>query len=258
MPNPHMSAGHSTTTITTASPLSHLQHHPSSLHAPADAKLSLQLNGHSQQPMDNRQTDYPQSGLSSPYPPISHHQSEPSSADQASAAQYPQSQDPRSSNFSSSATPSSEYSINPSSARSGSFPDYIQRPPYQQPGAQSTNPGGMAQATSPSMPLPDGHANSHTPQRIKSDPDVPIDPSIASATSPTYPQPQYSPYQQQHDMAHYQAHPPSAPPMYGRAPDWPSHFSGHPMGHPYPPGASSGPPPPAMVSPVQRPPAVSI
>ncbi|KAF2834929.1 hypothetical protein M501DRAFT_943083 [Patellaria atrata CBS 101060] len=204
--------------------------------------------------MDGRQTtDFPQSGLHTPYPTLTEPQSEGPSADQASAAQYPQGQDPRTSNFSSSATPTSEYGINPSSARSGSFPDYIRS--YNTPSQQSGSAGGMAQATSPSMPLNDGHANKHNAHNVKSDPDLPIDPSIAA--SPTYPShQQYSPYPpQQHDMSHYAQHPTT--PMYAPRPEWAGgHYppGQHPMpghyGHP----ATSGPPGQAMVSPVQRPP----
>ncbi|OCL04540.1 hypothetical protein AOQ84DRAFT_115785 [Glonium stellatum] len=167
------------------------------------APQAFHRNGQTQS-MDGRQTDYPQS-------------------DQASAAQYPQGQDPRASNFSSSATPTSDYGINPSSARSGSFPEYIQR--SYQPGAQGANAGGMAQATNP---------------------------SIAAATSPTYPpHGQYSPYTPQHDMQHYPGHP--ATPMYGARPEWGGQYPPHHMQYPHP--ASSGPPAQSMVSPVQRPPA---
>jgi transcription factor CON7 len=207
--------------------------------------------------MDGRQSDYPQSGLSSPYPSFPEPHSEGSSADQASAAQYPQGQDPRSANFSSSATPTSEYGLNPSSARSGSFPEYIQRTPYHQSGPPSANAGGMAQ-TSPSMPLsPDGQPNHHHHSHsMKSDNSVPIDPSIAAAASPTYPQhQQYSPYAPQHDMTHYPPHP--ATPLYAQRPDWAGHYpGGDPIPYGHAPG-SSGPPQPAMVSPVARPPTVS-
>lgn len=203
--------------------------------------------------MDGRQTEYPQSGLSSPYPTFPEPPSEGSSADQASAAQYPQGQDPRASNFSSSATPTSDYAINPSSARSGSFPEYIQR--SYQPSAQGANAGGMAQPQSPSMPLPDGQNNDHQQQQLKSDDNVPIDPSIAAATSPTYPQHgQYSPYTPHSDMQHYPGHPTT--PMYAQRPEWAGQYPQHAMhyGHP----STSGPPAPAMVSPVQRPPTVCI
>jgi len=150
--------------------------------------------------MDARQQEYPQS-------------------DQASAAQYPpQGQDPRASNL----TPTSDYSSLPPSARSGSFPEYIQR--SYQPGAQGQAAGGMAQQQNP---------------------------SIAAQTSPTYPhQQQYSPYTPHHDMQHYPGHPQT--PMYGQRPEWAGQYAqpGMHYGHP----ASSGPPAPAMVSPVQRPP----
>ncbi|MCJ1271947.1 hypothetical protein MMC22_011852, partial [Lobaria immixta] len=91
----------------------------------------------------------------------------------------------------------------------------------------------MAQATSPSMSLQDGHQNNHhnTPH-VKSNPEVPIDPSIA-ASSPTYPP--YSPYAQQgHDMSQYQGHP---PPGYQH---WPQQYAGHPHGLPNGPYSSPG------------------
>ncbi|KAB2579949.1 C2H2 finger domain transcription factor CON7 [Lasiodiplodia hormozganensis] len=163
-------------------------------------KLALHLNGHAQS-MDGRQNDYSQ-------------------PDQASAAQYPAASDPRSANFSSSATPTSEYGINPSSARSGSFPDYVQRGHYP-PAGQPPQAGNMAQATNP---------------------------SIAAAASPTYPpHGQYSPYPPQHEMSHYGAHP---APVYGRPDQWGSHYPGM-YGHA---PVTTGPPAPSMVSPVQRPP----
>ncbi|KAF2084835.1 hypothetical protein K490DRAFT_48212 [Saccharata proteae CBS 121410] len=197
--------------------------------------------------MDGRQNDYPQSGLNSPYHFTPGPTSEGSSADQASAAQYPQGTDPRTSNFSSSATPTSEYGINPSSARSGSFPEYIQRSQYQ-PGAHS-NAGNMAQATSPSMPLPDGQQSNHSASSLKSDPEVPIDPSIAAATSPTYPaHGQYSPYPPQHEMPHYSGHP--GTPVYAR-PEWGGQYPPPMYGHG---PVTTGPPAQSMVSPVQRPP----
>ncbi|KAK8253775.1 transcriptional regulator [Phyllosticta capitalensis] len=201
--------------------------------------------------MDGRQNDYPQSGITTdpPYLVADNHSEHLARPDQASAAQY-QGSDPRSSNFSSSATPTSDYGINPSSARSGSFPDYVQRgqyPPGQPPAAAN-----MAQATSPSLPLSDGTAatNNDHAQSNKSDPDVPIDPSIAAATSPTYPpHSQYSPYPPEHHIPQYGAHP--GTPVYATRPDWTQYP------HMYPHGVSSGPPAPSMVSPVQRPPGVS-
>ncbi|PSN66799.1 hypothetical protein BS50DRAFT_493095 [Corynespora cassiicola Philippines] len=199
--------------------------------------------------MDGRPSDYPQSGLSEPYPTFPQPPSESEPTDQASVAQYPQGQDPRANNYSNSATPTSEYQLNPSSARSGSFPEYLQR--SYPPSAQGAAAGGMAQQQSPSMPLSDGQTNDHQPQQLKSDSDVPIDPSIAAATSPTYPQHgQYSPYTPHHDMQHYPGQPTT--PMYPSRPEWAGHYPQHPMGYPHP--STSGPPAPAMVSPVQRPP----
>lgn len=94
----------------------------------------------------------------------------------------------------------------------------------------------MAQATSPSTILNDGKTANHLKHTsIKSDADVPIDPSIA-ASSPTYPPP-YSPYQPQghHEMAQYQGHPP--PQMY--RPEW-SH-GGYPQHQHGLPGPYSSP-----------------
>lgn len=188
--------------------------------------------------MDRGASEYTQSGLHSPYHiELKDSQSEDSpTADQASAAQYtttPQ-QEGRPSNFSSSATPTSEYSINTSSARSANFPpDYLARQQQyaHHPSNSSGSAGNMAQATSPSMSLQDGHQhNHHNAPHMKSDPDVPIDPSIA-ASSPTYPN-QYSPYTPQgHDMSQYPGHPP--PQMYGR-PDWPPQYAQHAHGMPGP------------------------
>nr|POF03881.1 c2h2 finger domain transcription factor con7 [Quercus suber] len=198
---------------------------------------------HRPQSMDGRQPEYPQSGLSSPFAPHSGHLSEGSSADQASAVQY-QSGDYKSSNFSASATPSSEYGL-PQSARSGSFPEYVQRSyaDGQQARYPTSAQGGhaaMAQTSSPSLSLPDGeHANGHhPPHNMKSDGDVPIDPSIAQA-SPSYPPPQnYSPYPPQHEMHQY----PGQMPQYGGGrPEWAGHYQ-QPMGYGHSPATSGGPP----------------
>ena len=152
----------------------------------------------------------------------------------------------RSTTLSNSNTPQSDYSLNPPSARSGGFPDYLTRQQHYS-HAPSSNPGSvasMAQATSPSMSLQDGqhrHAN-----HINSDNEVPIDPSIAQS-SPTYPPP-YSPYGAQgHDMSQYQGHPP--PNMYGR-PDWPPQYA-HQHGMPGPyssPATSMGSASPAVAA----------
>lgn len=180
--------------------------------------------------MDRAAPEYPQSGLPTPYPhAFTGAQSEESPADPASAAQYPpQPQEVRPANYPPAATPTSDYSVYPSSARSASFPDHIQRQ-YQPPASHGGSSGGvMAQPTSPSLPLPHGRP-SHANPPSKSDQDVPIDPSIA-ASSPTYPPHggQYSPYPPQQDMQHpYQAHAGGA--MYTQPrPDW-AGYGGHPQ-----------------------------
>ncbi|TVY84797.1 C2H2 finger domain transcription factor CON7, partial [Lachnellula suecica] len=178
--------------------------------------------------MDRGAAEYSQSGLHSPYPhalQLNDAQSE-ASADHASAAHYtPEVR----SNYSQSATPTSEYGVYPASARSASFPEHLQRQ-YHPASNHSGSSGGMAQPTSPSMPLQDGRPNHHNPQ-VKSDQDVPIDPSIA-ASSPTYPSHngQYSPYPPQQEMSHgYPQHP--GGPMYTQPrPDW-AGYAGHPQQH---------------------------
>ena len=198
-----------------------------------EATLSTLLGAftHSQRhSMDRGANEYSQSGLPTPYPhAFTDAQSEESTADHASAAQYTPQQDVRSNNYSTSATPTSEYGVYPTSARSASsFPEHIQRQ-YHPSSNHSGSSGGMAQSTSPSMPLQDGRSNHHNPQ-IKSDQDVPIDPSIA-ASSPTYPQhggQQYSPYPPQQEMQHgYPQH--AAGAMYSQPrPDW-AGYGGHPQ-----------------------------
>ncbi|GKT51626.1 C2H2 finger domain transcription factor CON7 [Colletotrichum spaethianum] len=142
--------------------------------------------------MERSATEYSQSGLPSPYPSnCGDTRSEGSSADHASAAQYATQQEVRPSNYSTSATPTSEYSVYPPSARSGSFPEHIQRS-YHPASNHNGSSGGMAQqASSPSLPQQDGR--NHQVPMPKSDHDVPIDPSIA-APSPTYAYGQHSPY----------------------------------------------------------------
>jgi len=76
------------------------------------------------------------------------------------------------------------------------------------------------------MPLHDGPPHDHhTANRMKSDSDVPIDPSIAQS-SPTYPPP-YSPYHPQgHEIQQYAGHPP--PGMYQQRPEgWPPQYPQH-------------------------------
>ena len=223
-----------------------------------EASLSAILASHLQQDrpqsMDGRQPEYPQSGLSSPYTPYNGHPSEGSSADQASAVQYQSGQDYKSSNFSSSATPNSDYGL-PQSARSGSFPEYIQRSyadgqQNRYPASATGGHAGMAQTSSPSLSMPDGpQTNGHTSHNMKSDGDVPIDPSIAQS-SPTYPpQHNYSPYPPQHEMPQY----PGQPMSYGR-PDWAGQYQQPMYGHS--PATTGGGAPNIAAHAIPRPPAV--
>jgi hypothetical protein len=180
--------------------------------------------------MDRGAAEYPQSGLPSPYPhALTNAQSEEPAAEHASAPHYPPQPEVRSSNFSASATPTSEFGVYPSSARSATFSDHLQRQYHHPASNHSGSSGGMAQSTSPSLPLQDGN---HQNSQIKSDSDVHIDPSIA-ASSPTYPPTngQYSPYgQPAHDMSHYPSHPNQA--MYAQPrPDW-AGYAGHQQQHP--------------------------
>ncbi|PMD28370.1 hypothetical protein NA56DRAFT_551539, partial [Hyaloscypha hepaticicola] len=203
------------------------------IHDESEATLSTLLGAFANaehHSMDRGATEYSQSGLPTPYPnAFIDAQSEETSADHASAVQFTPQQEVRPNNYSTSATPTSEYGVYPASARSGSFPEHIQRQ-YHPASNHSGSSGGMAQSTSPSLPLQDGRPNHHTAQ-IKSDQDVPIDPSIA-ASSPTYPAHggQYSPYPPQQDMQHgYPSHPGGA--MYTQPrPDW-AGYGGHPQ-HP--------------------------
>jgi transcription factor CON7 len=220
-----------------------------------DASLSAILASHLQedrpQSMDGRQSEYPQSGLNSPYAQYNGHHSEASSADQSSTVQYQPGQDYKSSNFSSSATPNSDYGL-PQSARSGSFPEYIQRSYAEsQQSRYPTSQGGhagMAQTSSPSQPMPDGLANGHAQHNRSSDGDVPIDPSIAQS-SPTYPPHGYSPYPPQHEMQQY----PGQPMSYGR-PEWAGGYQ-QPMGYGHSPATTAGAVQ-GTVAHVPRPPAV--
>merc|ERR1712230_306562 len=72
-----------------------------------------------------------------------------SQSDHASAAHY--TPEVRSNNYSTSATPTSEYGIYPTSARSGSFPEHIQRQYHPSSNHSGSNGGGMAQPTNPSI-----------------------------------------------------------------------------------------------------------
>ncbi|KAH6708433.1 transcriptional regulator [Verticillium dahliae] len=190
--------------------------------------------------MERSAAEYSQSGLPSPYPSnCGDTRSEGSSADHSSAAHYSSQQEVRPSNYSTSATPTSEYSVYPPSARSGSFPEHIHRP-YHPASNPSGGSGGMAQqASSPSLPQQDGR--NHQPnQHPKSDNDVPIDPSIAGP-SPTYAYGQQSPYgPPPGDMQAYQhAYPQPRPDWTGYG----QHSAGlTPATHHFPPTPSSAPP----------------
>ncbi|KAH6994128.1 hypothetical protein EDB82DRAFT_525210 [Fusarium venenatum] len=191
--------------------------------------------------MERSAPEYSQSGLPSPYPSnFGDTNSEGSRADHASAAQYPVKQEV---NYSTSATPTSEYGVYPHTARSGSFPEHVQRSYHP---ASSASSGSMAQQqNSPSMPQQDGR--SHQTHPVKSDNDVPIDPSIA-APSPTYASyGQHSPYAPNPDMSHSYPHPGGG--MYAQPrPDWAGYgqHGGAPLtpGHPvYAQNPASAPPP---------------
>jgi hypothetical protein len=191
--------------------------------------------------MERGAPEYSQSGLKTSYPSGLDDASEPLPADNTSAANYP-SQEVRPANYSTSATPTSEYSVHQPSARSGSFPEHIPRQYYPS-GNHSGSSGNMAQPTSPSLPLQDNAPTHHAPH-MKSDQDVPIDPSIA-ASSPTYPPHggPYSAYPPQQEMSHgYPQHP--GGPMYAQPrPEW-AGYSQHPqhgMPAPYPTSGVNAP-----------------
>ncbi|KAG8673270.1 hypothetical protein FPOAC2_06713 [Fusarium poae] len=194
--------------------------------------------------MERSATEYSQSGLPSPYPSnFGDTNSEGSRADHASAAQYPVKQEV---NYSTSATPTSEYGVYPQTARSGSFPEHVQRSYHP---ASSASSGSMAQQqNSPSMPQQDGR--SHQTHPVKSDNDVPIDPSIA-APSPTYASyGQHSPYAPNPDMTHSYSHPGGG--MYAQPrPDWAGY--GQHGGAPLTPGHPVYAQNPASAAPPQRP-----
>ncbi|QUC23643.1 uncharacterized protein UV8b_07884 [Ustilaginoidea virens] len=170
--------------------------------------------------MDRSSSEYPQSGLPSPYPSnYGDNHSEGSNADHASGAHYPVKQEVT---YPTSATPNSEYGLYPQSSRSGTFPEHIQRSYHP---ASSSSGGGMAQQQS--------------------------NPSIA-APSPSYPYPppQASPYAPNPDMSHSYSHHSSS--MYAQPrPDWAGYgqHGASPMtaGHPGVYGQS-----PASAPPQQR------
>lgn len=239
--------------------------HPPSNDTSLSALLaSQQMNGHPQS-MDARQQEYSQPGLTQPYTSFHGPPSEEASADPASAAQYQQDvkfgQDVRSSTFSpnSSSTPNSDNNIAPQSARSGSFPEYIQQqqPRSYQEGAPryphqpQPHPGHAAMAqTSPSMSLSDDSPIGHATRNQNSNPTIPIDPSIATSSPQYAPHQQYSPYPPQHEMHAYPGQP--GAPMYAPRPEWAGHYA-TPMYHAQVTAAGGAP---GMVAQVPRPPGV--
>lgn len=167
------------------------------------------------------------------------------SIDQSSVATYT-TQDPRSGNLSTNNTPQSDYGLTPSSARSSGFPsDHLRYSQYSHAPHHPGAVGTMAQPTSPSKSLPDGTSNGNPTAHstdMRSNSDVPIDPSISQA-SPTYPP--YSPYPQGQDMQH--AYQPQHPPYMQQRPpheQWAGYPPQHGMPGPYPhPGPGvQGPP----------------
>ncbi|KFX87498.1 hypothetical protein O988_09385 [Pseudogymnoascus sp. VKM F-3808] len=160
--------------------------------------------------MERGASEFSRSGLNTPYTATFNDASVDSPAEHQSPASYP-AQEVRPVNYSASATPTSEYSVHPSSARSSSFPEHIQRQYYP----SSSHSGSSG------------------------------DPSIA-ASSPTYPPHggPYSAYPPQQEMSHaYPQHP--GGPMYAQQPrpDW-AGYGQHPqhgMPAPYPSSGVSNP-----------------
>lgn len=187
-----------------------------------------------------------QTGSHSSYPPaLSESQPSENPTTQSSTAQpYTQSPGVKSNTGS-----PADYGVFPTSASSSNFPEQITRQSHPA-SNHSGSSGGMPPSTSPSLPLQDG-GPSHQPSHVKSDPEVPIDPSIA-ASSPSYQthNGQYSPYPPQQDIPQpYGSH--SHNPMYSQPrPEWagyashPQHVmqSGYTMAgaHSTPPSASAG------------------
>ncbi|RKF55082.1 C2H2 finger domain transcription factor CON7 [Erysiphe neolycopersici] len=187
-----------------------------------------------------------QTGSHSSYPSaLSESQPPENSSTQSSTAQpYTQSPGVKSNTGS-----PADFGVFPTSASSSNFPEQITRQSHPA-SNHSGSSGGMPQATSPSLPLHDGGPN-HPSSHLKSDPEVPIDPSIA-ASSPSYQTHtgQYSPYPTQQDIPQpYAAH--QHNPMYSQSrPEW-TGYSSHPHhamqsgytmagAHSTPPSASAG------------------
>lgn len=188
--------------------------------------------------MERSAPEYSQSGLPSPYPSnFGDAQSEASSVDPASAATSFAPQEVRSNNYSTTATPTSEYGVYPQSARSSSFGEHLQRPYHTASSHSGGSSGGMAQApTSPSMSLQDGRSHQNAEQ-VRSDSELPIDPSIASQSPTSYAHSQYSPYAASTQDISHGYHPGSAGLYSQPRPDWTGYGQQHggpitPSGHP--------------------------
>lgn len=262
--------GYPTPTSSTGGYASNASHQP-----PPPPQQQHQHQHH--QSMDARSNEYSQSGMIEPHPPsdpqhtTSDLQSQRTSSEQTrpptdpnSASHFPPGQDVKYNP----ATPNSEYSLNPQSARSGTFPDsYLQGRPgypdgsqrYQQGNNSTPNgaAGNMAQPQSPStMPSNEGQAVQQQvpPSQAVTNPEIPVDPSIAQS-SPTYPpQHHYSPYPtpDSHHM-NYQSPMYARPPEYSGAPPYSAPHQPMPYGH----VATSVSSPSNMVPAGARPPGVS-
>jgi len=247
-------------------------HHPNGHHTQSQYHHHHRHSSHSQQSMDQRQQDYTQSGLHSPYTVYTDHSSEQgTSAEHASAtAQYQQNvkfdpdvSQPAIDMHNRVAIKTDLSRLVVQSARPSSFPDYIAQQPrsypdqqrYQQPNA---HPGhaAMAQASLSPSAIHAQHYNRYAPRSASiSNPASSTDPSIA-ASSPTYPpHQQYSPYAPQ-DHMQYGAQP-GAPMAYAAQPrpEWAGHYGPPPMyGHVQ--ATAGGGAPGVMAQVAQRPPPV--
>lgn len=106
------------------------------------------------------------------------------------------------------------------------------------------------QQNSPSMSSHQQDGQNHQTHQVKSDNEVPIDPSIA-APSPTYPYGQHSPYPANPEMSHSYSHP--SGPMYQPRPDWTGAAYGQHPGTPMTPSHPVYAHSPASAAPQQRP-----
>ncbi|KAF3770279.1 hypothetical protein M406DRAFT_271395 [Cryphonectria parasitica EP155] len=155
--------------------------------------------------MERGQTTDFSNTLPSPYSSASFgdSRSEAAPADPVTTQAYATQPEARQSHYTTTATPTSEYSAYPASARSSSFPEHQLQRAYQ----PSASIGGASMAShSSSLNLQDGAAHQDPQpgaQPVKSDSDVPIDPSITAQSPTQYQYPQASPYgSSAQDMSH--------------------------------------------------------